>query len=155
MTYLVFAIAMAALLQPNTDRRNVAAVYVLLTWAFAHVDPYLGAYECYLVAGAFDVLILMIVARLNITPLTLPIMGLSAASIGINWYGMIVYHLELDPALFTWLGFTLYSTGLFILVTGGPDAWRSCKTNNWLPWIPTLARASGDNHHSISREEDS
>ena len=117
--------------------------------------PYLGDYAYYLTGGALDALVIALIARMAYSNFAAAVQYISLASLLTNALGFLAWFNYMEPTAYNHSFLAVYAAALFILVTGGPDAWRSCKTNNWVPWVPTLARASGDHHHSVSREEDS
>ena len=155
MTYLIFALCFVPFFQPTHHRRQVAALYALTVGALELGGPYLGDYAYYLTGGALDALVIALIARMAYSNFAAAVQYISLASLLTNALGFLAWFNYMEPTAYNHSFLAVYAAALFILVTGGPDAWRSCKTNNWVPWVPTLARASGDHHHSVSREEDS
>ena len=153
MTYLIFALCFVPFFQPTHHRRQVAALYALAVGAMELGGPYLGDYAYYLTGGALDALVIVLVAQMAYSSFGAAVQYISLASLFTNALGFLTWFNYMEPTAYNHSFITVYAVALFILVTGGPDAWRSCKTHNWLPWVPTLDSAGNTFYLEIPGEE--
>jgi hypothetical protein len=153
MTYLIFALCFVPFFQPTHHRRQVAALYALAVGAMELGGPYLGDYAYYLTGGALDALVIALIARMAYSNFGAAIQYISLASLFTNALGFLTWFNYMEPTAYNHSFIAVYAVALFILVTGGPDAWRSCKTNHWLHWVPAFDRASGKYHCTLQGEE--
>lgn len=143
ITYLIYALVVVALIQPNAPRLFAAVVFVAVISLHEALFSPLDGLQYYGSAALFDLLIIVLTSGINPVPrMVLSLHRLCIVSILANMAGWVIWFFYFPPLAYDLAFVAINSWALFILIkrdganVGGYslDSWASCFRFNRSPW---------------------
>ena len=152
LTYLFYALFIAAFIQPNAPRLFAAVSFVMITLLHESLLSELDGLQYYGSAALFDLGVIIITSGINPVPkMVLSLHRLCIASIVANLFGWLLWFFYSPPFLYDAAFVGIYIWALYILVERDAlnvgdyslDSWASCFRFNRDTWASYFNKHGG------------
>ena len=127
---------MVVFIQPTFSRKLLAGLFVGLTVLFDFLSGSLGGDAYYLLAGTTDVLMLVVLANIKATWLSIGLAQVCLTSIFANYIGWKMWASSGYPSLYTALFVLIYSYAILVMLREERDV-RDNNKNVYYYWFHT------------------
>ena len=150
ITYLLYGMAVAALVQPNAPRLFAALVFSSLILTHDGFLSDLDGLAYYGSAALFDLLAIILMSGIHPVPrLVVRLQLICLLSVCLNAIGWALWVTYLPPLIYDWAFLALYTWAVITLIqrdgahdVGGytMDRWRSCIRFDRAAWVVRLLK---------------